>query len=104
AACAASRTARSRAGVRSSAQEHPLAADPGLQHADLPDVLGRDAEVVAVNHDEVGPLARFQRALTRLLVRGPGGIEGEGAQRFLARHALVGVPAAVGMVLVVLPR
>ena len=53
--------------------------------------------ISAGQHDEIGELTRLEGAEIALRVRGVGGANREGAQRLVARQALVRRPAAGGL-------
>jgi hypothetical protein len=60
---------------------------PGLQHADLVDIVGWHGEQVVVNHDEVSPLAHFERTDRVFLMPGVGRIQREAAECAFAATA-----------------
>src|SRR5918996_6481544 len=67
------------------------AADDGEHRLRAPHVVVADREVVAVEHQEVGELADFDRAQIVLSVEVPGIATGVGVQRLLATDLLPGV-------------
>src|SRR5215472_8104291 len=66
-----------------------LAAQPGLFDVNLPDVVHRAGEDVAVQNDEVGQVAFFERAFFFFFEGQPGIVRGVEANRLLARDALL---------------
>jgi len=68
----------------------PSGPRPGLSHLDFPDIARWYPEQIPVDQDEIGPLARLERADARLPVRSVGRIQREG------RKASIGVMACSG--------
>ena len=93
-----------RVGLKPDLQGDLLPRHVRRDHLDVVDLAFRDLEVIAVDEDEVGPLARLQRAGRVLHVRGVCGIGREQAQRFLARQLLLRIPAARRAAIAILAR
>ena len=83
---------------------HHLAADPRGDDVRGEDRLERRAHDVLVEYVEVGVLAGRQRSDVVLLERGERGPDRHRLERLVARHALLGIPAARGPVVRVLTR
>src|SRR4051794_28736238 len=65
-----------------------LAADERLRHLHRQQLLRRKGQRIAVQDDEVGELARLERAFLVLIPAQEGRVEGVHADRLLDRHAL----------------
>src|SRR3546814_2628930 len=73
-----------------SAREADFAADDGVLHADLSDGSRLDGAGIGVEHDQVGQLARLDRALHVLLEAEPRGVAGVAAKRLGGGDPLLG--------------
>ena len=71
---------------------HPPSADHRRDDLHLAQLIGRDRDRVAVEHDEVGEPPGQEGAAAPLLAGEPGGRDGRGMERLLDRDRLVPAP------------